>query len=130
VLLDLGRLFVTSSLEERSDGSSWSPSNFIAMVDVQSEAKTVGLVCDGCIARKLRILNSHDGTAEDLASVCYQFDLEKMDLALLFPRITDWASSGDNWPVLDRRISRTAMKLSLRLQHLPRLPWLQPPTVS
>lgn len=117
MVIDLGRLVVTSDMEERSDGSSWSPSDFTVMVDIKSKAKTTWLVCDRDIANKLAILNSRDGLAEDLASVRRQFNPQKMDLALLFPSISNWTSCHNTWPELEGRISTTAMKLGLHIRH-------------
>lgn len=117
-VLDLGRLVVTSDMEDRSDGSSWSPSDFTVMVDMQSEAKSVWLVCDSNIATRLYYLNVHDGMAEDLNSVRQCFDSQRMDLALLFPSINDWMSSQNTWSVMESRISQSAMKLGLYLRHL------------
>lgn len=118
VVLDLGRLVVTSDVEDRSDGRSWSPSDFTVMVDMRSETKAVWLVCDSKVANSLGSLNDLDGMADDLESVHSCFDSKKMDLALLFPNIHDWASSENSWLVIEDRISQSAMKLGLFLSHL------------
>lgn len=116
VVLDLGRLVVTCSVDDRGEASSWSPSDFSVMVDV--EAKTVWLVCDRDVADSLRILNSHDGQAGDLAAVRRQFDSQRMDLALLFTHISDWTYCHNTWPVMKSRISQSCMNLGLHLRHL------------
>lgn len=118
VVLDLGRLVVTSDMEDNVDGRSWSPSDFSVMVDLQSETKALWLVCDRNVADKLSIINMYDGLDEDLKDVNDCFDSEKMDLALLFPRIKDWASCENSWSVIESRIRQSAMNLGLSLSHL------------
>lgn len=117
-VLDLGRLVVTSDIESRYDGSNWSPSDFIVVVDMQSETKAVWLLCDSDIANTLSRLNDHDGIAEDLNSVRQYFDSDRMDLALLFPSIKDWQSSENTWSVVENRINQSALKLGIHLGHL------------
>lgn len=117
-VLDLGRLVVTSDSEDNPDGSSWSPSDYTVVVDVQSEDKPVWLVCDTNVVSRLRHLNRHDGITFDRELVRLLFDWHTMDLALLFPRIDDWESNENTWTTLRARIKKTGMKLGLHLQNL------------
>lgn len=117
-VLDLGRLIVHSELEERSDGRTWSPSEFTVMVDMESETKAVWLVCDSSIVDKLWSMNERDGLPNDLLAVADYFDWLEMDLALLFPNINDWASFDNTWPVLESRIKQSTMKLGLSLHNI------------
>ncbi|KAH8777384.1 hypothetical protein F5883DRAFT_613771 [Diaporthe sp. PMI_573] len=118
IVLNLGRLVVTSKLTNNPDGSNWSPSDYTVMVDMQSESKPVWLLCDSHASGWLRRLNHRDGTQWDIDRVRQLFDRRAMDLALLYPRIDDWESSKNTWPALQARISQTAMKLGLRLLNL------------
>lgn len=118
IVLDLGRLVVTSKRTTNPDGSNWSPSDYTVMVDMQSEGKAVWLVCDSHVFSRLRRLNYRDGTPWDLDRVRRLFDRRAMDLALLYPRIDDWESSKNTWTALQARISQTAVKLGLRLRNL------------
>lgn len=117
VVLDLGRLVATSAMR-RPDGHTWSPSDFAVMVDMESRARTVWLVCDNNVVDDLRFHNESDGVADDLHMVRSLFDSSAMDLAVLFPRIDDWTDADNTWTALYDRISTTAMKLGLRLGHL------------
>jgi hypothetical protein len=118
VVLDLGRLVVTSECEERADGSTWSPSDFAVMVDLESKDRPVWLVCDNSVVSELRFINSSDGMADDLGMVWSLFDSDAMDMTLLFPRIDDWTSGRNKWAALHDRVSKTAMKVGLRLRTL------------
>lgn len=117
IVLDLGRLVVNSD-QKRPGGTTWSPSDFAVMVDMESKARSVWLLCDSHFVGDLRSHNESDGMADDLDLVRNIFDSSTMDLALLFPRIEDWTTAGNTWATLRDRISKTAMKLGLRLRHL------------
>lgn len=117
-VLDMGRLVVTSDSEDNPDGSSWSPSDYTVVVDMQSQGKPVWLLCDTLVISRLRRLNWRDGITVDRNMVRSLFDWHTMDLALLFPHIDDWESNENTWPALHARITKTGMKLGLHLENL------------
>lgn len=117
-VLDMGRLVVTSDSEDNPDGSSWSPSDYTVVVDMQSEDKPVWLLCDTHVISRLRRLNYRDGITVDRNMVRSLFDWHTMDLALLFPRIDDWESNENTWSTLRARITKTEMNLGLHLENL------------
>lgn len=114
-VLDLGRLVTTSDHEDRPDGSSWTPSDFTVMVDMQAEGRPVWLVCDRHILSDLRLFNATDGMGDDFNMVQRLFKLDAMDLVLLFRNVGDWTTRHDTWDTLHDHISEMAMNLGLHL---------------
>lgn len=114
-VLALDRLLATST---NLDRSNWSLSDYVVMVDIKAEGKSVWLIFDSHVVGQLRSFNIHNGTHKDVDTIRNIFDSRSRDMALLFPRFDEWESSDNTWAALQVRISETAVKLGHHLWNL------------